>query len=77
MMKFQYCECGCKGYSNTSTKDSYWIYWDLKNTYYAVRGHGFVGRLGNSQDLGKFKTLEEAKTACENDKKVQASIGVY
>ena len=54
-LKFEYCECGCKGYSGGISCNNFWIYWDLKNTYTLNEGHGWIGLL-----IGKYSSYEDA-----------------
>ncbi len=65
-LKFDYCECGCKGYEASIGDREYWIYWALKCTdpkpYFLRLGHGFSGR-----DLGRFDTYELAQEAATKD----------
>lgn len=58
-LKFDYCECGCKGYSASKKIMGetlhYWIYWDLGTRYILRQGHGSLGR-----DMGVFDTYDKA-----------------
>lgn len=56
VLNFEYCECGCKGYSAGVGDNSYWIYWDLKETYTLIAGHGWCG----GPVIGKYSTYEKA-----------------
>jgi hypothetical protein len=51
-MKFEYCECGCKGYEC----GNYWIFWDLKKSYHVHHGHGWI-----APKLATCTSMEEAK----------------
>lgn len=59
-LSFEYCECGCKGYSAELKGLGYWIFWDLKQTWQAFLGHGFSGVA-----LGKFPSMIDAEAACQ------------
>lgn len=61
-LKFEYCECGCKGYSGGSKGMYYWIYWDLEESYSLFEGHGYIGR-----PMGVFHTYEAAIAAANKD----------
>jgi hypothetical protein len=51
--KWEYCECGCKGYFVNNT--GLWYYWDLRtNEKTLFIGHGFIGK-----NLGTFMTTEQ------------------
>lgn len=54
-LKFEYCECGCKGYEAGTRGNSFWIYWDLKNTFTLNNGHSWAGTL-----IKKFSSYGEA-----------------
>ncbi len=43
LLKFEYCECGCKGYSGGTGDNSFWIFWDLKEKFTLIAGHGCCG----------------------------------
>ena len=50
---WEYCECGCKGYSVKNT--DLWYYWDLRNDEKTLFiGHAFMGKR-----LGTFATVEQ------------------
>lgn len=53
-LKFEYCECGCKGYSAEGFP--YWIFWDLKDKYYLHLGHGI-----SSMKVGVYSSLKQAE----------------
>lgn len=62
MIKFSYCECGCKGYSGSVAGLDYWIYWDLKLTYSLVRGHGWSGT-----SMGNYTSKDAAERVANVD----------
>lgn len=50
---FEYCECGCHGHQ---WRD-FWLFNDLKGTFYLHQGHGWLSPL-----IGKFKSFKEAES---------------
>ncbi len=59
-LNFEYCECGCKGYSATKKGLSYWIYWDLAKSFIAHTGHGYQGNL-----IKDCETMKLAEKSCQ------------
>jgi len=57
-MKFNYCECGCKGYASPT----HWIFWDLVGKFDAYRGHGATGIR-----LKTCATMDAAEQECNAD----------
>lgn len=49
-LKWEYCECGCKG----SMCGNYWIYDTLKGKIYLQNGHGFM-----SGSVGEYTSMKE------------------
>ncbi len=65
MLKFEYCECGCKGHEATKKGINYWIYQTLQDGPKQVilfLGHGFAF----GQQLSKHDTFLEAKEAAND-----------
>lgn len=60
MLKFEYCECGCKCYSASPKDADYSIYWNLGKTYTVRAGHGHYGTM-----LGEFSSIEKAKECAQ------------
>lgn len=45
-LQFKYCECGCKGSACNPAADlHFWIYNDLRGSFFLRRGHGHLGTL--------------------------------
>lgn len=38
-LPWEYCECGCKGYSVSVGSRHFSVYWDLADNYYFCEGH--------------------------------------
>ncbi len=71
-MKFEYCECGCKGYEANAGQLYFWIYWDLKKSYHLHEGHGWTSpKVGTypSFKAADAKATDLAKAALKKMKK--------
>ncbi len=66
-IEFEYCECGCHGHYLSLPGNSYWIYNDLKGTYFLHKGHGMYSPL-----IGKFSSHYDA--AISVYEQIQADI---
>lgn len=62
-LKFEYCECGCKGWAASAGSLHYWItdhgYVDGKKGYAVHNGHGWI----SPAIAGGLKSYEEATKA--------------
>lgn len=60
MLKFNYCECGCRGWSANAGVLAYWVtdrgYADGKKGYVLHEGHGWMA----PKIAGPFPSLGEA-----------------
>lgn len=55
-LKFEYCECGCKGSTWSARSLDLWLYWDLlKNSWTLHRGHGWL-----SPEVGSYASRDKA-----------------
>jgi hypothetical protein len=63
-VKWSYCECGCHGHEAGVGHMSYWIFYDLKDTFYLHSGHGRYAPL-----VGQFKSFDEAAEAAQESMK--------
>lgn len=62
---WEYCECGCKGFTAKLGDINYWTCDNLKGEYWLVEGHGHT--LG--RDMGKYASQEEVDDAVRDDAK--------
>jgi hypothetical protein len=54
-LPWAYCECGCKGWDLNLGGIYFWLFWDLKDSWYLSRQHGRLGK------LQRFKSAPEAE----------------
>lgn len=59
-LKFTYCECGCHGSSADAGTVSFWIYNDLKGSFFLHKGHGHL-----DPKVGTYTSFEEATKSAE------------
>jgi hypothetical protein len=52
-LPWEYCECGCKGYTLSLGSQHFSVYWDRKDGYYLGWGHSSL-----STQIGKFDSFE-------------------
>lgn len=64
-MRFEYCECGCKGYLARAGNEYYWIYWELnkkvRKPFHLYKGHGYM-----SPKIGSYPSMADAKLEAVN-----------
>lgn len=75
-MKFEYCECGCRGYFADLGPVGFWIYWDIRpekqkgKPFQLHEGHGF-----SSPKIGTYASMADARLeAAQKAKKVLSEM---
>ena|SRR3989344_9187520 len=60
-LNWDYCECGCKGYSVSFGTEHYWLFWDIRggDKYHLRKGHGFA----LSSPIGVYDSFDDADRA--------------
>lgn len=60
-LDWEYCECGCKGYSVSFGTVHYWLFWNIRGDkkYYLYKGHGFI----LSDPIGVYDSFDDADRA--------------
>lgn len=77
-LNFEYCECGCHGFSASAGALHFWIYWGLNEHFKGFKlhqGHGWTSPL-----IDTFPTLAKAEAAATKLarvglKKMQKDLG--
>ena len=56
-LPWEYCECGCHGWSLDIGGNYFWLHWDLASRWTLRSGHGFLG----GREVGVYKTVQGAE----------------